>query len=70
MINTNRLKQKIEENGITIEGIAEKIGIHKCTFYRKINNGGISFTIGEVNDITKILKLSSEEAMEIFLCSM
>lgn len=66
MVNVNKLKGKIVENGYTIPEIAEKVGLDKSTFYRKLNAEGETFTIREANDICKALKLSKQDAMDIF----
>lgn len=66
MINVNKLKGKIVENGLKVGELALKIGIDRSTFYRKLKNQGDSFTVREVNLICKELKLTKDEAMEIF----
>lgn len=66
MINVNKLKGKIVENGLKVGELALKIGIDRSTFYRKLKNQGDSFTVKEVNLICKELKLTKDEAMEIF----
>ena len=63
-MNTNKLKAKIIENGFTVGEFIKNLGIHRSTFYRKLNDN--SFTIGEVNHMVKILGLTNEEAIEIF----
>ena len=62
MVNINKLKGKIVENGLTIEKLADNIGIDRSTLYRKINNNGETFTIKEA--VTK-LKLSRDQ--KVFL---
>ena len=49
MVNINMLKVKILEKGWNIEKIAKKIGIDRSTFYRKMNDTGSEFTIGEAD---------------------
>lgn len=66
MVNVNKLKGKIVENGLTIEKLANSIGLDKSTLYRKLNNQGETFTIREANLICKELKLSGQEATVIF----
>ncbi|MGJ0847473.1 helix-turn-helix domain-containing protein [Tissierella praeacuta] len=66
MVNINKLKGKIVEKGLTIEKLAEKIGVDKSTLYRKIGNEGEAFTIKEANLICEILELNGKEATEIF----
>jgi plasmid maintenance system antidote protein VapI len=65
MVNVNKLKGKIIENGLNIPELANKIGMDKATLYRKINNSG-KFTIKEADCISKELDLSLEEVNAIF----
>ena len=66
MVNINKLKGKVVEQGMTIEELARKIGVNKSTLYRKIRNKGETFTIKEANLICKALNLSGQEATAIF----
>lgn len=66
MVNINKLKGKIVENGLTTEKLADLIGIDRSTLYRKINGNGESFTIKEADLIVKKLNLNLEEANAIF----
>lgn len=66
MINVNKLKGKIVENGLSITELAERIGIDRSTLYRKIGRNGDEFSIKEANLIARELKLSREEAVAIF----
>lgn len=66
MVNVNKLKGKIVENRMNVRELADVIGIDKATMYRKLNNSGESFTIGEMDSIIKALNLSLSEANAIF----
>lgn len=66
MLNANKLNGKIIENGLDKTTVAEMMGIHRSTLHRKINNEGDKLSVKEANELVKILKLSSEEAMSIF----
>ena len=61
----NKLNGKIVEMETTKEAIAEKIGIDKSTFYRRMNSGKL--LIGDIHKICEVLCLSASEAIEIFL---
>lgn len=65
-VNTNLLKGKIVEKSTTQEYVADKIGIDRSTFYRKMKADGLTFTIGEVHKLVEALSLNREEAIEIF----
>lgn len=65
MVNVSKLKGKIVERNTTQEELANKIGVTKSTFYRKMKQNG-NFSIKEVNSIVSALDLSKDEAMAIF----
>ena len=64
MLNCNKLKGKIVENGMSIVEISEILGINPATFYRKLKQN--SFEIREADIIVNVLNLSSNEATSIF----
>lgn len=66
MVNIDKLRGKIVEKRCTVETLAEKMDIDRSTLYRRINGGGLDFTIGEVNKIVESLGLTNEEAIQIF----
>ena len=45
-MNVLKLKAAMVEHGISTEKLAEAIGIHPATMYRKLAVEGQSFTIG------------------------
>nr|DAS59904.1 MAG TPA: Regulatory protein [Caudoviricetes sp.] len=65
MVNVSKLKGKIVERNTTQEKLANKLGVTKGTFYRKMKQNG-NFSIKEVNLIVSALDLSKDEAMAIF----
>lgn len=66
MVNVNKLKGKIVERGMSIEKVAEAIGIDKATLYRKLSSGGEMFLIKEADAISRVLNLSGDEVNAIF----
>ena len=70
MVNVNKLKGKIVENGLNIPELAALIGIDKATFYRKLNSSGENFTIKEADLIANKLSLSREDVNAIFLVNL
>jgi transcriptional regulator with XRE-family HTH domain len=66
LVNIQKLKGKIVEQGLTITSVAEAMGINKATLYRKMENGGAALTIKDANLLVEILHLTAEEAMAIF----
>lgn len=65
-MRANKLKGKIIEKGMNVEQLAEKIGIDKATFYRKLNDFD-KFTVGDVAKIKATLCLTTQEACTIFI---
>lgn len=70
MTNVNKLKGKIVEKGLTIEGLAKKLGMDRATLYRKLNNNAETLLIKEANAIVSALGLTSEEAVAIFFSQL
>lgn len=60
-----KLKGKMVEEGMNAETLASIIGMDRATLYRKFNDGE-KFTVGEVLKINDALKLTNEEACDIF----
>ncbi len=65
-INVSLLKQRLEEEKISPDQLAKKIGIDRATFYRKLKAGGVKFTVGEVQKMIPALNLSAADAIRIF----
>lgn len=65
MINKNKLKAKVIENGLTMEKVAKELDINVTTLYRKIN-GTSDFTRSEMHKIKDLLNLSIKDAVDIF----
>lgn len=68
-MNTQMLKGKIVESGMTQEAVADAIGMNRSTFYRKMKRKGNTFTVEEMNKIVQVIPLSKEEASNIFFTS-
>jgi len=64
-MNVNILKSKIALKGITIEELAEQIGISKTAMYRRLN-GRNSFKANEIKSMKSILCLNMDELNAIF----
>lgn len=68
MVNTNMLKGKIVENGMSVAEVAKAIGISTASLYRKINGCGEKMLIKDAYAIGKLLELTGEEMNAIFFC--
>lgn len=67
MVDTNKLKAKLKENGLTQAVVAGKMSIDPATFNRKINNSeGETLTVKEVEQLANILQIPREGLAEIF----
>lgn len=64
-MNIELLRKKRKELGITQEDIAKKLNIAR-TNYTKRECGYCPFTLSDIREIRKILKLSNKETIEIF----
>ena len=62
MINTDKLRGKIVENGYTQQDVAKKIGITPKTFYEKMKNG--VFGSDEIQIMIEMLNI--EDPVSIF----
>lgn len=63
-----KLLSVMRAKGITQEELAQKSGISRATFNRRIKNNGVDFTLAEVTKLKSALELTDEEAVKIFLC--
>jgi len=66
MLNTIKLSKVIKEKGLTVYALAERVGVNKSTFFRKLKKGGEKFMLWEIESITKHLELSKPEMLELF----
>lgn len=66
-MNTNKLKGKIVERGLTLKDFADKLNINPATLTRKLN-GGVEFKRDEIMSTIEILGLTPEEVIAIFFC--
>lgn len=67
-MNVNKLKGKIAEKGLSVEKLAQKIGVDRSSLYRKLNNAE-KITIGEATRMKDVLEMTPEEATLIFLAN-
>ena len=65
-MNVNKLKGKIAEKGLSVEKLAQQIGVDRSSLYRKLNNAE-KITIGEASRMKDVLEMTPEEAALIFL---
>jgi hypothetical protein len=66
MVDTKGLQTKIAQSGLTRAAIADALQIEGASLYRKINNIGRGFTVKEMQQLVKMLRIPVEEASDIF----
>lgn len=66
MVNVNKLRGKMVEQGVKVDAVAESLAVSRSTFYRKLEGDGGAFTIKEVSIIAKLLQLELAELNSIF----
>ena len=58
MFNERKFKSALILNGVTVDDLAETLGVNKSTVYRKIERNG-DFSRDEISKIMRILNLSN-----------
>lgn len=66
MPNTEELKKRISDSGMTVMAISEKTGINRATIYNRLNGRG-EWMASEIVRISDVLRLTPEEKVQIFL---
>lgn len=66
MAQLNELKSIMVKNNINVESIANQLGISKQAVYKKMK-GLIPFSSREISVISKMLELSNDQIVDIFL---
>lgn len=62
MVNTNALRGKIVENGMTLEAFAKSIEMPSATLYRRMSRG--VFSSDEIEKIIKVLRIDDPAEVE------
>ncbi len=66
MADVNKLRKVMKEKNITYETLSDKLKIRPEILDKKLGGTGGIFTVGEAEQIVKILGLTAETATEIF----
>lgn len=64
-MDIDRLRSTIDDSGIKLKFICEKMGLSRYGLYKKLN-GSSEFTASEMKEMQNILHLSNKERDEIF----
>ncbi len=65
-MNDKQLRQAMKRSGYTQERLAGELGMDRSTLNRKICSSGARFDLTEVCRITRALRLSRAEFLDIF----
>lgn len=65
MFQKNEFKAEVIRRGMTLDNVADALGINPASLHRKMN-GASDFYRGEIEKIIKTLHLSEEEVLRIF----
>ena len=65
MVDIDALKQEIEDSGMTIKSIPDKLGVNRYTIYNKLNDK-TEFTVSEIERLSDILHLTAGQRNAIF----
>lgn len=68
-MNTRLIREKLKEKGLSLEELAEFIGIDRSTLYRKLQDDGDAFKVSEMKSLIRVLELNSDEVNLIFFAS-
>lgn len=68
MINTKLLQEEMKNHGYTLEKMAAELGKSRTCLFNKIHNK-TEFRLSEINEITRILKLSKAVSCRIFFAN-
>ena len=69
MVNIRKLKARMVEKDMSVDQLAEKIGVDRSTLYRRFADNGETFTISEAMKIRFALDLNSDQAAGIFFAN-
>lgn len=64
-IDRDLLNLKIRKANMTNDSVAKELGEDRSTFYRHLREG--SLTVAEMHDLIRVLGLTLDDAVKIFL---
>lgn len=65
MTNTDRLTGLIDQSGLKLAWIAEKLGISRFALQKKLTNKN-EFKASEIGELCRLLNIESSQVQEIF----
>lgn len=65
-MNTRLIREKVKSKGLSLEELANDIGIDRSTLYRKLQDDGETFKVSEMKLLISVLELTPDEVNLIF----
>ena len=66
-MNTNQVKQRMNDKHITAAMMAKELGMDKSTYFRKMQKGGGEFSALDLNVFKRVLEMDEKTAVEFLL---
>lgn len=66
-MNTQRVKERMEEMHITVGKMAQELGMDPSTYYRKMQKNGEDFSALDLIVFKRVLELDEKSALDFLL---
>ena len=63
---TSQISERMHELGLSVNKVSHELQIDPATYYRKLQTGGMKFTLAQLQRLAELLQLSAEEAGTLF----
>lgn len=67
MMNTQRVKERMEDMHITVGMMAQELGMDPSTYYRKMQKNGEEFSALDLLVFKRVLKMDEKTALDFLL---
>ena len=66
-MNTQRIKERMEQKQITVGRMSQELGMAPSTYYRKMQKNGEEFSALDLLVFKRVLEMSDKEALDFLL---
>ena len=66
-MNTQRVKERMEDMGITVGRMSQELGMDPSTYYRKMQKNGEEFSALDLMVFKSVLKMDEKTALDFLL---
>ena len=66
-MNTQRVKERMEEKHITAAMMAKELGMNPSTYFRKMQKNGGEFSVLDLMVFKRVLEMNEQDAVDILL---